>query len=97
MRYRAARRVPGRNRPSLAEEEEDETRSFDDGELDVATVSVAEESRETGVPQARQKRLFSGRSLEHLRHFVVCIRLMYHSGRWLTRGNSWSRSGKTPD
>jgi hypothetical protein len=49
-----------------------------EGEL-VATVCVAMESTCTGVPQQRQKRLFLGRSLKHLRHFVVCIGLMYHS------------------
>jgi hypothetical protein len=46
MRYRPARSVPGRNRPSV-EEVEEELRSFDDGELDdddVATVCVAMES-----------------------------------------------------
>lgn len=42
MRYRPARRVPGRNRPSEDEEVEEELRSFED-EL-VATVSVAMES-----------------------------------------------------
>ena len=80
MRYRPASSVPGRNRPSLDEVVE-ELRSFDDCELDgllVATVCVAMESDSTGAPQDRQNRLFPGRSLEHLRHFVVCIRLMYH-------------------
>lgn len=82
MRYRSSRSVPGRNRPSLDEVVVEELRNFDDGELPdelVATVWVARESGWTGVPQDRQKRLFSGSSPEHLRHFVVCIGLMYHS------------------
>lgn len=83
MRYRPARSVPGRNRPS-DEEVVEELRSFEEGELElddgelVATVWVAIASGCTAVPQERQKRLFSGRSLAHLRHRVVCIRLMYH-------------------
>jgi hypothetical protein len=46
MRYRPARRVPGKNRAS-DDEVEEELRSFEDGELDddeVATVCVAMES-----------------------------------------------------
>jgi len=54
----------------------EEVRSFEVCELfEVATVWVASESGWTGVPQERQKRLFSGRSLEHLRHFVDCMGL----------------------
>jgi hypothetical protein len=44
----------------------------------------------TAVPHDRQKRLFSGRSLEHLRHFVVCIRLiMYHPYSCPLRGSKY--------
>ena len=62
-------------RPSL-EEVVEEVRSLDceeEEEDEVATVLVAIGSPGTGEPQERQKRLSSGRSREHLRHFVVCI------------------------
>ena len=87
IRYRPASSVPGKNRLSVREENEEVPRRDDPlpgvfGEdrgvagLELATVRVAKTSASTLCPQVEQKRLVSAISLAQDGHFVMAGRFM---------------------